>query len=85
MTTTWAILCVGFHGKAMKRVRITLDEGLAGDVDRAIEKLGTTRSAFTREALRTALSDIARDELERRHREGYERHPVKPGEFDLWG
>jgi len=68
----------------MKTVQITLDEPLARDVDRAVEKLGTTRSGFTREALRDALSRLDREQLERRHRQGYERHPVKPGEFDLF-
>ncbi|HLE83105.1 MAG TPA: ribbon-helix-helix domain-containing protein [Thermoanaerobaculia bacterium] len=68
----------------MKTVQITLDEPLARDVDRAVEQLGTTRSGFTREALRDALSRLDREQLERRHRQGYERHPVKPGEFDLW-
>lgn len=68
----------------MKTVQITLDEGLAQEVDQAVEKLGTTRSGFTRDALRDALHKIDRQELERRHRQGYESHPVKPGEFDAW-
>lgn len=68
----------------MKTVQITLDEGLAQKVDRAVDKLGTTRSGFTRHALRDALAKIEREELERRHRHGYELHPVKPGEFDAW-
>jgi len=69
---------------AMKTVQITLDEHLAEDVDRAVEKLGTTRSGFTRDALRDALLKIEREDLERRHRQGYEAHPVEPGEFDAW-
>lgn len=68
----------------MKTVQITLDEDLADEVDRAVDRLGTTRSGFTREALREALARIGREELERRHRQGYERHPVRPGEFDAW-
>lgn len=68
----------------MKTVQITLDEHLAEDVDRAVKKLGTTRSGFTRDALRDALLKIEREELERRHRRGYEAHPVEPGEFDAW-
>ena len=67
----------------MKTLRITLDESLAHEVARAVSKLGTTRSAFTREALRDALAKIDREELELRHRQGYERHPVRPGEFDM--
>lgn len=68
----------------MKTVQITLDEPLAEEVDRAVEKLGTTRSGFTRDALREALLRIEREDQERRHRLGYEEHPVQPGEFDDW-
>lgn len=68
----------------MKTVQITLDEPLAEEVDRAVEKLGTTRSGFTRDALRDALLRIEVEEQERRHRRGYEKHPVQPGEFDAW-
>jgi metal-responsive CopG/Arc/MetJ family transcriptional regulator len=68
----------------MKTVQITLDEPLAEEVDRAVEKLGTTRSGFTRDALREALLRIDEKEQERRHRIGYEKHPVRPGEFDAW-
>lgn len=68
----------------MRTVQITLDEGLADEVDRTVEKLGTTRSGFTRSALREALAKIEQEELERRQRQGYERHPVEPGEFDAW-
>jgi len=68
----------------MKTVQITLDSELAEAVDRAVEKLGTSRSGFTRDALRRNLARLERQELERRHREGYARHPVAPGEFDVW-
>lgn len=68
----------------MRTVQITLDESLADEVDRIVEKLRTTRSGFTREALRDALARVQREELERRHREGYAKHPVTEGEFDVW-
>lgn len=68
----------------MKTVQITLDEALADDVDRVVEKLRTTRSGFTREALREALAKVEREDLERRHRQGYAKHPVHAGEFDAW-
>lgn len=68
----------------MKTVQITLDPALVEAVDRAVEKLGTSRSGFTREALRRSLARLERQELERQHREGYARHPVEPGEFDAW-
>jgi metal-responsive CopG/Arc/MetJ family transcriptional regulator len=68
----------------MKTVQMTLDDSLVAAVDRAAKDLGTTRSAFTRDALQAALTHVKDRELERRHRVGYERHPVEPGEFDTW-
>ena len=65
----------------MKTVQMTLDENLITSVDKVAKRLGTTRSAFTRQALKTALREVRMNELERKHREGYERKPVKPGEF----
>jgi metal-responsive CopG/Arc/MetJ family transcriptional regulator len=70
--------------KAMKIVQMTLDEELVEEVDQVAKRLGTTRSAFTREALREALESIRIKELEQRHRLGYSRFPVKPGEFSDW-
>lgn len=63
---------------------MTLDPELVRRVDRAAKKLGTTRSAFAREALREALTRLQTAELERAHRRGYEARPVKAGEFDGW-
>jgi metal-responsive CopG/Arc/MetJ family transcriptional regulator len=68
----------------MKTVQMTLDESLVKAVDSAAKKLGTTRSGFTREALRSALKEVHVKELEFRHREGYKRKPVKRGEFSDW-
>ena len=68
----------------MKTVQMTLDDDLVSQVDKIVERLGTTRSAFTREALRRALEEIRIEALEEQHRRGYEQHPVSPGEFDDW-
>ena len=68
----------------MRAVQMTLDEALVRDVDKVAKKLGTTRSAFARAALRAALARVASEEEERRHRSGYERKPVRPGEFSDW-
>ena len=68
----------------VKTVQMTLDEDLVEAVDEAAKRLRTTRSAFTRDALRRALARLREEQLERKHRRGYERHPVKPGEFDSW-
>jgi metal-responsive CopG/Arc/MetJ family transcriptional regulator len=68
----------------MKTVQMTLDEGLVVAVDRVAKKLGTTRSAFAREALRDALARVQARTLEQRHRQGYARAPVRRGEFSVW-
>lgn len=63
---------------------MTIDERLVQRVDKAVRRLGTTRSAFTRDALEQALARLATLEKEERHRRGYTKHPVKAGEFDRW-
>ena len=68
----------------MRTVQMTLDEELIAEVDRVALRLGSTRSAFTRSALRQELGRIDLAEKEQRHREGYARHPVQPGEFSDW-
>ena len=68
----------------MKTVQMTLDETLVKAVDSAAKKLRTTRSAFTREALRSALKEVRVRDLESKHRAGYKRKPIKRGEFSGW-
>jgi metal-responsive CopG/Arc/MetJ family transcriptional regulator len=68
----------------MKIVQMTLEENLIAEVDATVRKLGTTRSAFTREALRAAMERLKEQELERRQREGYRKKPVRKGEFSKW-
>jgi len=68
----------------MKTIQMTIDEPLLAEVDQAIRDLDTTRSAFVRDALRLALRRYTITSMERRHAEGYARHPVEPGEFDVW-
>jgi len=63
---------------------MTLEPELVERVDRAAQKLGTTRSAFTRRALKEALERLRVKVAEERHRRGYARKPVKRGEFDGW-
>ncbi|MBI2216054.1 MAG: ribbon-helix-helix protein, CopG family [Candidatus Rokubacteria bacterium] len=67
----------------MTTVQMTLDEELVAQVDRAARRLGTTRSAFARDALRAALARLRVTELERKHRDGYARKPVREGEFSI--
>ena len=68
----------------MKAVQMTLEEDLVAAVDRLARRLKTTRSAFARDALRDALAKHRVRELEQKHRLGYQRHPVKTEEFDIW-
>ena len=68
----------------MRTVQLTLDEELVDAVDRMAKKLGTTRSSFAREALRTALARSRERDRERKHREGDLRKPPKRGEFQVW-
>ncbi len=68
----------------MKIVQMTLDEELVEAVDKVSKKLHTNRSAFTRRALREALDRYYISQLERKHREGYEKNPVTSQEFSVW-
>jgi metal-responsive CopG/Arc/MetJ family transcriptional regulator len=68
----------------MKPVQMTLEPELIAAVDKAAHRLGTTRSGFTRQALREALQKIRVKELERLQRDGYARKPVRRGEFSAW-
>ena len=68
----------------MKTVQMTLDEDLIARVDRAARRLKTTRSGFTRHALREALKHIATLQRETQHRRGYAAHPVGSREFSGW-
>jgi metal-responsive CopG/Arc/MetJ family transcriptional regulator len=68
----------------VKTIQMTIDESLLAEVDHAIRTLNITRSAFIREALQLALWQYTIQEMEGKHAEGYARHPVEPGEFDVW-
>lgn len=68
----------------MKTIQMTIDEPLLDEVDQVIQDLKTTRSAFIRSALQIALREYAISKLEQQHEEGYAKHPVAPGEFDIW-
>jgi len=68
----------------MKTIQMTLDEDLVRTVDHVVKALHTTRSAFTRDALRQAVKSMHRRRLEGRHRLGYMKKPAARGEFDAW-
>lgn len=68
----------------MRTVQMTLDEDLVQTVDRIAKALRTTRSAFTRDALRQAVARVKTQRLEERQRTGYRRKPVGVDEFGMW-
>lgn len=63
---------------------MTLDDDLAKLLDKVVKELKTTRSGFTRDALRDAISRFDGNRLEQEHRRGYELHPVNKTEFSVW-
>ncbi len=68
----------------MRTIQMTLDDDLVKAVDRVSKRLHTSRSAFTRKALREALSQYSVGQMERKHRQGYEKHPISTDEFSVW-
>ncbi len=68
----------------MRTIQMTLDDDLVESVDHVSKQLHTSRSAFTRKALREALTRYNLEQQEIKHRQGYELHPVAADEFSLW-
>jgi metal-responsive CopG/Arc/MetJ family transcriptional regulator len=68
----------------MRTIQMTLDDDLVTAVDRVSKELRTSRSAFARKALRDALARCTIEQLEQKHRRGYERYPVAADEFSVW-
>ena len=68
----------------MKTVQMTLDDDLVKAVDEVIKELKTSRSEFTRKALRSALKQFRDGQQEKAHRLGYAKKPVAPEEFSVW-
>jgi metal-responsive CopG/Arc/MetJ family transcriptional regulator len=63
---------------------MTLDDELVESVDKVVKELNTTRSAFTRDALREAINRFYTRLLEEKHRRGYMSQPVNKNEFSVW-
>ena len=68
----------------MRTIQMTLDDDLVKAVDRISKQLHTSRSAFTRKALREALTRHNIEQLELRHCKGYKQQPVATDEFSVW-
>ena len=67
----------------MRTVQMTLDEKLLDRLDAVVRRRRTNRSAFTRLALQAALARLQTEELEQKHRRGYEALPVAEREFGV--
>jgi Arc/MetJ family transcription regulator len=82
----WIHIAIPIHinETIMRTVQMTLDDDLISEVDRMVKRLDTNRSAFTRDALRNALSNYRTDQLENQHRRGYQQRPVSGDEFKDW-
>jgi metal-responsive CopG/Arc/MetJ family transcriptional regulator len=63
---------------------MTLEDDLVKSVDKIVRQMHTTRSAFTRAALRNAINNYKVSQLEQKHRKGYEKQPVSKEEFSVW-
>ncbi len=57
----------------MRTIQMTLDDELVDAVDKVVKKLKTTRSAFTRQALRNAITQANIKQMEDKHKKGYEK------------
>ncbi len=68
----------------MRTIQMTLDDELVDTLDKLVKKLKTTRSAFTRQALRNAITQANIKQMENKHKEGYEKKPVSKSEFTIW-
>lgn len=68
----------------MKTIQMTIDENLLREVDKATKKIKTSRSEFIRRAMQRLLNDLDAKEMEKNHRDGYKKFPVKGDEFDVW-
>jgi len=68
----------------MRTIQMTLDDDLVKKVDAIANELQTTRSAFTRDALREAVQQYNIRYLEMKHRQGYAVHPVNQEEISSW-
>lgn len=68
----------------MRVIQMTLDDDLVEKVDVIVNELQTSRSAFTRTALREAVKKYNIRVLESKHRKGYAVHPVDKDDLSVW-
>lgn len=68
----------------MKTIQMEIDDNLLAEVVRASKMSGATPSEFICRAIRLLLTEATIPELEKRHRDGYAKHPVAEDEFREW-
>ncbi len=68
----------------MRTIQMTIDDDLVDAVDKIVKELEMTRSAFTRQALRNAITQVNIKQMENKHKRGYEKKPVSKPEFSIW-
>ena len=71
-------------GAFMKTVQMTLDDDLVKAVDEVVKQSKTSRSEFTRKALRNSIKQFRDEQMEDSHRAAYKRNPVGVEEFSVW-
>jgi metal-responsive CopG/Arc/MetJ family transcriptional regulator len=64
-----------------RMVTLRMDDDLLDEIDRQRQRAGLTRARVLREALDLWVRRRRLGEAVRRHREGYQRAPVRAGEF----
>ncbi|MSP62891.1 MAG: ribbon-helix-helix protein, CopG family [Myxococcales bacterium] len=67
-----------------KTIQVVLEDDLLRAANREARRCKVNRSALIREALRDHLRRRRLQAMEEQHRQSYERHPLAPGEFDVW-
>ncbi len=66
----------------MRAIRVLLNDELLRAVDGQARRRGCSRSQFLREAVARYLAELRREELEERHRLGYQRSPQTAEEVE---
>ena len=80
-----------YRGNVIQTIQVTLEDAMLVKIDRIVRELSLTRTAVIQQSLEAGLREQEILAQERRHAEGYARHPVEPGEFDgldairVWG
>lgn len=68
----------------METIQVVLDKKLLMAADRAAKRAKLNRSALVRDALREHLDRIELRAKEDQDREGYQRQPQNPDEWEIW-